>query len=282
MNDKSNPYSAPDTGHVWDDSLRELTNNPPTWWRIGFHASWILVVVYWIIYPAIPLVDSHTKGIWEWTAIGEYREDMQAIEAVRSTYEDKLPGMSAAAIVADDEMSRYVRASGKVLFGDNCAACHGSKGQGNPGYPVLLDDDWLFGGSIDAIQMTITNGRGGVMPAKGGAQMSDAEVDEMANAIMAGKPTSSPLYMAKGCVGCHGMDGKGMHALGAANLTDSIYRFEASDQLASIKHTITHGVNDANDAETRNAVMPKFGGGKLTDTDLKKLTAYVHMLGGGQ
>jgi cytochrome c oxidase cbb3-type subunit 3 len=279
MSDKSNPYGAPDTGHVWDDNLRELLNEPPKWWMIGFYASLLTVVVYAIIYPMIPLATTHTKGLTGWTSIGEYKADLKTIEAKRAKYEDKLPGMSAAAMLADDELSSYIQRSGKVLFGDNCSACHGNKGSGNPGYPVLLDDDWLFGGTIEAIEMSIQNGRNGSMPAH---QMSDAELDELTDAIMAGKPASSPLFTAKGCFACHGADGKGMHALGAANLTDGIYRFVADDQRASVKHTIAHGVNFPGDAESRNAVMPKFGGGKLSDTEIKKLAVYVHKLGGGQ
>ncbi len=278
MSDKSNPYSAPDTGHVWDDTLRELTNQPPKWWMLGFYASLLLVLVYFIIYPAIPLVNTHTKGITGWTAVKEYREDMAAIHEVRAEYEDKISGMSAAAILADDTLSEYVVRSGKVLFGDNCAACHGTEGSGNQGFPVLNDDDWLYGGSIQAIEQTIINGRTGNMPAH---TMSDDELNKLADAIMAGNPGSEPLFSAKGCFACHGADGKGMQALGAANLTDNIWRFAAADQRESVKHTITHGVNFPADAQTRNAVMPKFGGGKLSDTEIRKLAVYVHKLGGG-
>ena len=71
-------------------------------------------------------------------------------------------------------------------------------------------------------------------------------------------------------------------ALGSANLTDGIWRFAEADQLASIKYTITHGVNDATDPMTRQAQMPTFGGGKLSTDDIKKLAVYVHQLGGGQ
>lgn len=281
MSDNNNPYSAPDTGHVWDDTLRELTNQPPKWWMLGFYASILIVIGYWIYYPSIPLVNTHFKGVAGWTAINEYKEDMAAIEEKRAKYENKLPGMSAAAILADDELSNYVVRSAKVLFGDNCAACHGAGGQGNPGFPVLADDDWLYGGSIQTIQQTITGGRTGMMPAHAN-QLSEQEIDELANAIIAGNPASSPLFMSKGCFACHGADGKGNQMLGSANLTDGIWRFAAKDQLASVKYTITHGVNDPQDPQTRNAVMPTFGGGKLSDTDIKKLAVYVYKFGGGQ
>lgn len=280
MTDKSNPYQVPTTGHVWDDNLAELLNPPPKWWMIGLHASWILVVLYGVFYPMWPSLSGYTKGILGWTSIKEYKQDMAAIEAVRAKYENRLTSTDVAGILADRELRDYTVRSAKVLFGDNCAACHGSGGQGNPGFPVLADDDWLYGGDINTIQASIVNGRMGMMPAKGGSQMTDAELDELARAVSQGKPTSTPLFMEKGCFACHGMDGKGMQALGAPDLTDNVWRF--SGTVEGIKYTIAHGVNDPSDKQTRNAVMPAFGGGKLSDTDIKKLAVYVHQLGGGK
>lgn len=279
---ENNPFpNENNSGHVWDDNLRELLNDPPTWWRIGFHASWVLVLVYTLLYPSWPMLTTHYKGLMGWTAMGEFKEDLQSIEQVRAKYEKQLSGKSAAAIMADDELSNYVVKSAKVLFGDNCAACHGAGGSGNPDYPVLADDDWLYGGKIENIIASITNGRKGVMTAHG-KSLTSAEIDELSAAVAKGTPSASPLFMSKACFACHGADGKGMAALGSANLTDGIYRFAAADQLASIKNTITHGVNDASDPKTRNAEMPTFGGSKLSETDIKKLAIYVHKLGGGQ
>lgn len=278
MSEQHNPYSAPTTGHLWDDNLAELANQPPKWWMIGLHASWILVLAYGIVYPMWPWFGGATKGLMGWTSIGELKKDLTSIQEVRAQYEDQLPGMSAAAILADDELSQYVVRSAKVLFGDNCAACHGGGGQGNPGYPNLVDDDWLYGGDIDTIVMTISNGRNGIMPAKAGVELSEAEISELATAISKSDPLSTPLFMEKGCIACHGMDGKGMHALGAPNLTDQIWRF-GDGSVESVKYTITHGVNDPSDPMSRNAEMPKFGGGKLTETDIKKLAVYVAKLG---
>lgn len=58
-------------------------------------------------------------------------------------------------------------ATGKKIFEDNCAACHGKDGKGNQemGAPNLTDQLWLYGSDQAAIVETITNGRAGVMPA---------------------------------------------------------------------------------------------------------------------
>ncbi len=281
MSEKKNPYSVPTTGHVWDETLGELLNQPPKWWWIGFHASWMFVLIYTLIYPSWPLIHGHFKGLIGWTSIKEYKEEMKEIKSVRAPYEDKLPGMSVAAILADDQLSEYAVRSAKVLFGDNCAACHGAGGSGNPGFPVLADDDWLYGGGIENIELSITNGRRGMMPKMGGMQLTDAEIDKLAGAIVAGKILKEPLYMQKGCVGCHTPTATGMAALGSANLVDGIWRF-APGTKESVSYTIKHGVNDSSDPKTRNAEMPKFGDSKLSKTDIKKLAVYVYKLGGGQ
>lgn len=277
-----NPFpDEGNTGHIWDDNLRELANPAPNWWMMAFYASIAFVIGYGLIYPMIPLSDSYTKGLTGWTAIGEYKASTAEVEAVRKPFEDKIAKMSAKEILADPELSAYVEASGKVIFGDNCAACHGAGGSGNPGFPVLADDDWLYGGTIEQIQTTITNGRQGMMPKMGGQQLTDAEIDKLANAIYNGTVTKEPLFTSKGCMGCHGPDGKGMAALGSANLTDGIWRFSEPDQLASIKYTIKHGVNDASDPETRKPKMPSFKD-KLSEQDIKKMAVYVYKFGGGK
>jgi len=283
MADK-NPFPGENnTGHIWDDNIRELANPPPRWWMIAFWASLIWWVAYGVLYPMWPVGQEATKGVMGWSSMQEYREGMAEVEAVRAKYETEIQDMSAKEILANPGLTDYTVASAKVLFGDNCAACHGSGGQGNPGFPVLADDDWLYGGGIDNIAQTITMGRKGIMTAHGKI-LSDAEIDSLANAIVAGKPTSDPNFTNKGCIACHGMDGKGMQVLGSANLTDGIYRFKPEGdqtQLDSVKYTIRHGVNDATDPKTREAVMPKFGD-RLSKDDIKKLAVYVYQFGGGQ
>jgi len=61
----------------------------------------------------------------------------------------------------------YDAAAGKKIFADNCTACHGDNGKGNPelGAPDLTDKIWLYGSDEATLIETITNGRSGVMPA---------------------------------------------------------------------------------------------------------------------
>jgi cytochrome c oxidase cbb3-type subunit 3 len=289
------------TGHVWDDDLRELSNDPPLWWTIGLHASWIFVLVYFLLYPSLPTLSGYTQGLLGWTSISEYKEDLADIDKVRSKWEDKINNVNttAAMILDDDELRNYAVRSAKTLFGDYCSACHGVGGSGNPaisfsdsGYPVLADDDWLYGGTIEQIQTTITNGRKGMMMPFG-ARLSTEEIVDLAKYMVAlsqggEHAPGKPLFNKGACFACHGMDAKGNTTMGSANLTDAVWRFDVKgddSHLESAQYTITHGVNSkAMDANSRDAVMPIFGpkGKDLGQGAIKKLAVYVHQLGGGQ
>ena len=160
---------------------------------------------------------------------------------------------------------------------------------------MLADDDWLYGGTVGKLTESIAHGRKSAMTAHAGI-LSEAEIDTLANLVVAlseGNATDEgwALYNAKGCNACHGPKGDGVLAtlpngdvvtVGAANLTDGIWRFVPGG-FESAKHTITYGVNQAGVDQTRDAVMPAFGDtGKLDEQEIKKLVVYVHQFGGGQ
>ncbi len=315
---KNNPAQVEDTGHVWD-GIRELNNPCPRWWLNSLWLSGVMVVVYFILYPSLPLVNDSTKGLLGWTQINEYKEDLAKIEAIRAPNEEKIANSTVEELLADPQMLAYINGSSKVLFGDNCAACHGAGGAPaeGAGYPNLTDDDWLYGGSINEIEMTIAKGRSGSMPAHA-KLLKKEEVDQLVQFVVDSSngvknEAGKALFTAKGCFACHGADAKGIKAMGSANLTDKIWRFSGS--VEEIRKTILHGVNDANDPETRVALMPTWSekravmlgviadaiadeedpaeidwedelegdeAQRLTDTEIKKLAVYVHQFGGGQ
>lgn len=309
MSDNQNSAGGvPTTGHVWDDDLADFTNQPPKWWMLGLTASALWVVVYWLMYPGVPIAIAgmHFKGVGlpgsgQWTAIKELAEDQKALDEVRGQYENKLKDMTPAAILADNTLSEYVIRSGKVLFSDNCAACHGQNGVGTVQKgakfamreqglmaPILLDDDWLYGGKIDDIHTTITGGRQGMMVAHKDT-LSVQQIDDVAKWVKAnseGQGNSAEVaagkkvFMGSDCTACHGPDARGMQAMGSANLTDKIWRFDGS--LEGIKQTITYGVNSG-DPKARVAIMPDFtAAGKLSPVEIKKLAVYVYKFGGGK
>ncbi len=296
MSEHKNPYPGENnTGHFWDDEndLRELDNPPPKWYMWAFYLSAIIIVFYTIYYPSIPWFGDNTKGTAGWTQISEYREGMAELERYRTTkFADKekaIATKSLPEILADEDLTNYAIKTAEMLFGENCAGCHGAGGQGNQDFPVLADDDWLYGGTLAQIKTSIENGRRGNMPARM-MGISDADAHKLATFLFetskgtAGKPDPSAkaLYMSKGCIGCHGPTLKGNVFLGSTNLSDGIFRFNDDDKIAGLTRTILHGVNQPNNPKTRDAVMPKFGDSQVIDaTQIKKLTIYVHQLGGG-
>ncbi|MDX8388058.1 MAG: c-type cytochrome [Ghiorsea sp.] len=233
-----------------------------------------------------------------WTAINEERDDDAEIKAVRQESMDKLASMSVDEIIADEDLRQFALGRSVVLFGDNCAACHNSGGQGNlnaahpeSSFPNLTDDDWLFGGWTAKITETITEGREAEMPAKGGNdELTSSDVDALASFVTALSDGSAELNddgeLVKGsfaganalfqetCSACHSANAKGSNLngdydTGAANLTDGIWRF--GGDMATVRNTIANG---------RISQMPAFGE-RLDEISLKILTVRVHALGGG-
>ncbi|MDC0657371.1 cytochrome-c oxidase, cbb3-type subunit III [Leisingera sp. SS27] len=81
--------------------------------------------------------------------------------------------LSLSARAHDAELAE----AGRVVFEDNCAACHGDDGRGGyeNGAPDLGDDRWIYGGSRGDIYRSVYYGRMGVMPAWEG-RLSDAQI----------------------------------------------------------------------------------------------------------
>ncbi len=72
-------------------------------------------------------------------------------------------------VISRQDRPNVAAMRGASLFATNCAVCHGDAGLGGRavGAPNLTDAIWLYGGDRDALTATITNARGGVMPAWG-------------------------------------------------------------------------------------------------------------------
>ena len=83
--------------------------------------------------------------------------------------------------LADLEHDVAAAERGAELFVENCAACHGDAGEGDPsvGAPRLNDAIWLFAGDEDRINAQIANPSHGVMPAWG-LRLDDATVKALA------------------------------------------------------------------------------------------------------
>lgn len=273
------------TGHEWD-GIKELETPLPRWWLWTFYATIIWAVAYWVVYPAWPTITSSTQGVLGWHSRDAIVDDLKALQLIRGEKAAKIASTSAADVKANPDLLPFALAQGKAAFGDNCAPCHGSGAAGTKGFPNLNDDDWLWGGSIDAIKQTITFGiRSGHDQARVGNMPPFADVlkkDEIAMLArhvrtLSGLAPSAGYDKAKGaklfadnCAACHGDNAKGNQEVGAPNLTDGIWLY-APDE-ATIAEGITNG---------RGGVMPAWTG-RLDPATITSLAVYIHSLGGGK
>jgi cytochrome c oxidase cbb3-type subunit 3 len=75
---------------------------------------------------------------------------------------------------------KVANAKGEQIFAENCVACHGEGGKGNPemGAPNLADAIWLYGGDKAAVTEVINNARKGVMP-NWGERLDEATLKQL-------------------------------------------------------------------------------------------------------
>ncbi len=274
------------TGHEWD-GIKELNNPLPRWWLWTFYATIIFAIGYVIYYPAIPLVSSVTQGISGITNRQIVEQDLKAANLAKSGMIAKIISTDLEEIRNTDELFRFSVAGGKSLFKVYCSQCHGSGAQGAPGYPNLNDDDWLWGGDIEAIYTSIKHGvrndddddaRISDMPAFGeDGILEPAVIKSIAHRVLefAGLDHDAKLASAgkepfiENCADCHGENGKGDIELGAPNLTDAIWFYgKKPDEIIAQISTPRHGV------------MPAWGK-RLGEASVKQLAVYIHSLGGG-
>ena len=274
------------TGHEWD-GLKELNTPLPKWWLYTFCATCLFALLWMILYPAIPI--QGWTGLTGWTARGALPAQMEAERRRIEPMLARLREASPEQIAADPELRAFALAGGRIGFANNCAGCHGAGGQGAPGgFPSLADDDWIFGGSLEAIRHTILHGvragesdeeRGIAMPAYlVTGMLTPAQINDVAEHVLGltGRATDqaaaargAALY-AENCASCHGDGGEGNRDLGAPRLNDRIWLY--GGDKASIVRSIAY---------SRAGVMPSWRN-RLDPAVVNMITLYVHALGGGE
>jgi cytochrome c oxidase cbb3-type subunit III len=275
------------TGHEWD-GLKELNNPLPRWWLWTFYATIIWALGYTIAYPAWPMISSATQGVLGYDSRVEVAETLAEADAAKQVFRDRMADMDFAAIQADAELMRFAQLSGASTYRAFCSQCHGAGADGNPGYPNLLDDDWLWGGTVDAIYLTIAHGiraeedpdtRFGEMPAFGRDELLERpDIQAVVEYVLkisgqqhdATLATTGETVYADNCASCHGEDGKGIVEQGAPNLADALWLYGGS------RETITASIVNG-----RAGMMPAWAP-RLSDAQIREVALYVHALGGGE
>jgi len=273
------------TGHVWD-GIQEFDNPMPRWWLWTFYVTIIWGVIYTILYPAWPLVQSATAGVLGWSSRELVQQEIVSFEEANAPWNAKLVETSLEDVTHDPELQQYAVNAGSAVFRTWCAQCHGSGAAGAPGFPNLLDDSWLWGGTLEDIYTTISYGirsdenedtRYSEMPAFGEFMEKD-EIKQVVQYVMSLSNAQTDDAAAKAgkvvyednCAACHGDEGKGDILQGAPDLTDAIWLYGGDEK--SLIETVTY---------SRFGVMPPWDA-RLTEAQIRAVTAYVHQLGGGE
>lgn len=254
------------TGHSWAHGvLREGVRNLPRWWVVLSACMFALGFIYLVLYPGF----GNYQGTLGWTSATELQREAAANTAKLAAANEPLQSLSIPALAEHPD----ALAQGSRLYLDNCAACHGSAARGNQslGAPDLADEDWLYGGSESAIETSILDGRGGVMPAWGAALGRDG-VNAVTAYVLSLDGYSAPAdWTSTGkarfeamCAACHGADGRGNTAVGAPNLTDDVWLY--GGDFASIAASVRDG---------RHGVMPAWRT-RLDASEVRMISAWLY------
>lgn len=275
------------TGHQWD-GIKELNNPLPRWWLIIFYVTIAWSVIYWVLMPSWPGITGHLRGVRDHSERANVDAAVASLEAERGAQMSQLLAVdSIEDVERDPRLLQYAMNAGASLFGDNCATCHGAGGQGFKGYPSLVDDAWIWGGTLEAIEKTLHHGirsthpetRLNVMQAYGETGILNRDqISDLVEYVthISGREADAeavkraePLFVEQ-CSVCHGAEGKGDQSQGAPNLTDAIWLY-GGDRI-ELSQTLYYG---------RGGVMP-YWTERLSDEQITALSVYVHALGGGE
>ena len=245
---------------TWDDNLKEGMNQAPLWWFWMIFAMMVFSVFYLMLYPGM----GSFKGAFQWSQGGRIEERYRAFNDEFTQLRAEIAVMPLTEIQADAALM----GSASDLFSQNCSACHGYQGQGQANlFPNLNDDIWQWGGSPENIELTLRNGRIGVM-ASWEALLGQEGVTNVANyLLLLGSPEAEghpgQARFNQICIACHGIEGTGNPLLGAPDLTDDDWLY--GNDLDTLRETLRGG---------RNGQMPAFGD-KLDNAQIRLLVAWL-------
>lgn len=286
---KKEPRQVETTGHQWD-GIEELNNPMPRWWVWTFYATIVWGIGYSVAYPAWPLIKEATPGLLGASTRADVAAEIARVDAANADIKAQLVAADLNAIGADPNLAAYAERAGAAVFRTNCTTCHGSGAAGfeGKGYPNLLDDDWLWGGTMEDIHLTITHGirnttdadaRYSEMPKFGVDGLLDetqiAQVTEHVLAISgqehdAALAADGAVVFAENCAACHMEDGSGDRTQGAPKLNDAIWLYGGS--RAAVTESIFYA---------RYGVMPNWNT-RLSEDEIRAVAFYVHGRGGGE
>lgn len=133
------------------DGIKELNNSVPPWFNLLFYGTILIAIVY--------MIDYHVLGSGS-VMVDEYLNEVKIANEKREEL------IRTGAFINENNVVLLTDAAeldkGKQIWNVNCTPCHGPDGGGTVG-PNLTDKNWIHGGGIKNVFMTVSNG----VPAKG-------------------------------------------------------------------------------------------------------------------
>ena len=280
------------TGHEWD-GIEELETPIPKPFIWAYILATLVAGLMWVLLPSWPVMSSGTwpyfteyyKGLLGFTDQARLSQKLAALARRQASFDKKLTDTELSELVKDNAAREAYYVPGATLFREHCAMCHGRDGSGQPGFPDLSDNQWLWDGEVEGIYTTIKYGintdhdetQSAEMP--GFLKDESLTKDQVADVVEyvlsisgqehrpeAAKRGATVFEEDGGCSGCHGEGGKGGEGTGAPNLTDSHWLY--GGDRASIERSVALG---------RKGVMPHWVH-RLRDAEIRQLALFVKWL----
>ncbi len=141
--------------HQIDGIVEDRQRKPPIYFKILYFG----LIAWALVFMAYYLLSG-------WSSQEEFKQQMSAFRAETTSAESAPPASVPSAPVAAPPIDAA------ALYSENCAICHGEKGEGGIG-PDLRSENFEYGLSTQQISQSITQGRPGGMPAFGNQLSSD-------------------------------------------------------------------------------------------------------------
>lgn len=162
------------------DGIRELDNNLPPWWIYSFYISIVWSILYIGYYhmggDGVLSIESYENEMAEAKI-----EKAEIAKLMASKVDESNVAMADAGGIID----------GSEIFKTNCAACHGTAGEGSVG-PNLTDNYWLHGGDLTSVYKLIKVGAAEKGMKSWEAELSSVQIKNVASYIKTLGGTNPP------------------------------------------------------------------------------------------
>ncbi|MCF7484965.1 cytochrome c [Vibrio sp. A2-1] len=250
------------------DGIEEKDAPPPKLLFVSYAVAFLLSAGYLVLYP----------GLGEWEGLVDWEQSDDKLSSPSTTLNEQFAQTSETTLEGLAAVPEIVN-SGRILFQTHCAACHRDNAQGQKHFPNLIDQEWLYGGSDEAIIHSIAKGRNGAMPGWSELMRPDevakvsyylASLNQRHTDVPEVKVKVGKELFAKYCSSCHADGSIANPAIGVPDLSDDIWLHGGS--IEEIQHTINKGLNN---------LMPAFDK-QLTENEILALGAYIRHAGSEQ